>query len=89
MRNNEQPDEATRRRKRLLTTYETVDMSALEDVIYVFALNVEDALITGGAEPGKDYTILDLYKMAMPLAKDYYEKNDVNFVTGYPGKHYS
>lgn len=40
----------------------------LEDCIYVMAVNVEDALMTGGGRPGQDYKLLDLYSLAIPLA---------------------
>lgn len=77
-----------RSKTRLLNTYEVVAQNSLEDLIYIMALNVEDALITGGAVPGKDYKILDLYQLAMPLAQDLFKTNDkVDFVTGYPARH--
>lgn len=53
---------------RLLKTYETVDRQSLDDLIYIAALNVENALLLGGAVPGKDYTILDLYRLGNPYA---------------------
>ena len=40
----------------------------LEDLILVMAKNIEYSLIRGGASPGKDYTIKDLYSWAMPFA---------------------
>ena len=77
-----------RSKTRLLNTYQGVATHSLEDLIYVMAINVEDAMITGGAIPGRDYKILDLYKLAMPLAQDLFKTNDkVDFVTGYPAGH--
>jgi hypothetical protein len=40
---------------------------ALEDLLLIMAKNVESAMITAGAEPGKDYTYQDLFTLAMPL----------------------
>jgi predicted DNA-binding transcriptional regulator AlpA len=63
------------RPQRLLKTYDTVEMNSFEDTIYVCALNVEDALLLGGATPGKDYKMLDLYKLAMPVAAAMFHEN--------------
>lgn len=60
---------------RLMKTYDKVSMTALEDTIYVCALNVEDALLLGGAKPGEDYQMLDLYKLAMPVAAQIFHEN--------------
>lgn len=62
--------------KRLLRTYKEVDNNSLDDVFYLMARNVEDALITGGAVPGKDYTILDCYKLAQPFALELLKKRE-------------
>jgi hypothetical protein len=40
------------------------------------AKNVEDSLLMAGAEPGKDYTILDCYKLASPFALEVFRKNE-------------
>lgn len=73
---------------RLLKTYETAKTDSLEDLIYIAALNLEDALLTGGAVPGKDYKIIDLYKISMPMAIAMYNKIDnVDYVVGYPIGH--
>ena len=76
---------------RLLRTYETVDHTMMEDVIYVAALNVEDAMLTGGLRPGIDYTALDLYRIGMPFALMLYEqaKNLMTHVSGYEPGHTS
>jgi hypothetical protein len=34
----------------------------------VIAKNIEEALMEGGASPGEDYTIRDLYSWAVPFA---------------------
>ena len=53
--------------RRLLRVYDTTDPRATEDFIYICALNIEDAMLTGGATPGVDYTILDLYRLAIQI----------------------
>ncbi len=51
--------------KRLTTRYENVDTSFLEDALSLFVANIENSMIANGAEPGKDYTYMDLYRLAM------------------------
>lgn len=51
--------------KRLTTRYKIVDTKALEDALTVIVSNIENSLLAHGAEPGKDYTYMDLYKLAM------------------------
>jgi len=53
------------------------DQTTLEDAIYVSAVNVEGALIQGGAVPNKDYKIIDLYKLAIPIAVEMMRNNTV------------
>jgi len=53
--------------KPLLPSFQHVGANDFSDFYAIMARNVEDALITGGATPGKDYTILDLYKLAQPF----------------------
>lgn len=53
------------------------DQSTLEDMIYVAAVNVEDAMRTGGAIPGRDYALRDLYSMAVPIAVEMLRSNVV------------
>ncbi len=36
------------------------------DELLTIAYNIEESLLHSGAEPGKDYTRLDLFKMAEP-----------------------
>ncbi|CDH33349.1 hypothetical protein [Xenorhabdus bovienii] len=37
----------------------------LKDYLRLIALNIEDSMREAGAIPGKDYTFVDIYKMAM------------------------
>lgn len=60
----------------LVKRYEEVDQTNLTDMLMIAARNVEDALIQSGAEPGKDYSILDVYKLAQPFALELFQKND-------------
>lgn len=74
---------------RLLKTYEVVDTRDLSDLIYVAAMNVEDAMVTGGLVPGRDYKPLDLYTLAIPIALKLYDDagNKASFGVGYPSGH--
>lgn len=51
----------------LINNFETTSMKSFEDFFLVIAKNIEDSLIMAGATPEKDYTILDLYKLAQPF----------------------
>jgi len=54
--------------KRLTKEVEDIDPDALCDYLSILASDIEDAMLQSGAEPGKDYTILDLFKLAVNLA---------------------
>ncbi len=62
--------------KPLIRDFNHVDPTALEDLILVMAKNMEHALMQGGAVPGKDYTILDCYKLAQPFALSVFKSSD-------------
>ena len=53
--------------KRLTKEFKNIDPDALCDYLSVIACDVEDAMMQSGAEPGKDYAILDLFKLAVTL----------------------
>jgi hypothetical protein len=57
----------------------------LSELIRIMAKNVENSLLSAGAVAGKDYTILDLYKLAQPFALSVFEKpqNNVSFQTSF------
>ena len=56
----------------------------LGDIMLVLAKNVEESMLDAGAVPGKDYTILDLYKLAQPFALSIFEtRKDVTFATAH------
>lgn len=66
---------------RLLRKVRKTDATKLEDLLLVMAKNVENSLIEGGAVPGKDYTIRDLYTWGLPFALSVFdsEKADIEF----------
>ncbi|WP_045958787.1 hypothetical protein [Xenorhabdus poinarii] len=37
----------------------------IKDYLRLIALNIEESMLEAGATPGKDYTFIDIYKMAM------------------------
>lgn len=47
--------------------YETMAPGDFSDELHAFAFNIEQTLIQAGAEPGKDYTQLDIIKLAQPF----------------------
>jgi hypothetical protein len=60
---------------KLLRDIESVAPENLDDLLLVMAKNVEEGLIKGGARPGIDYSILDLYQLAQPFALEIFKKN--------------
>lgn len=51
----------------LIQKLDVIDRGNLADEYLAMAYNVEQSLLLAGAVPGKDYTLLDLYKLAQPL----------------------
>ena len=49
---------------RLIDDFEFTNPNTLEDLLLIFAKNIENSLIQAGAIAGQDYNILDLYKLA-------------------------
>lgn len=64
--------------KKLIHDFETIDQDSLEDLFIALAKTVEDSLLQAGAVPGKDYTILDCYKIAQPFALEIFKREDRN-----------
>ena len=54
--------------ERLIQEYENYDMDNTVDVISFVAREIEDAMLQCGGVPGKDYTFLDVFKLAMQFA---------------------
>lgn len=50
--------------------------NTLEDLLLIMAKNVEVSLLQGGATPGEDYTIRDLYTWGLPFALSVFENNE-------------
>ncbi len=61
--------------ERLLRDVATVAPENLDDLLLVIAKNVEEGLIKGGARPGIDYSILELYQLAQPFALEIFKNN--------------
>lgn len=70
--------------KKLIPNFQTVDMNSLEDLLLVFAKSVENSLAQAGGQPGKDYTLLDCYKLAQPFVLELFkhEDNGITFSAG-------
>ncbi|GAA0468022.1 hypothetical protein [Tatumella punctata] len=51
--------------KKLTKRHGSYDMTLMSDALACYAANVEDAYLTVGAQPDKDYTINDLFNLAM------------------------
>jgi len=69
----------------LITKFESTNPKTFDDLLLVLAKNVEDSLLSAGAIPGKDYTILDCYKMAQPFALEIFKSNnDISYTISWP-----
>lgn len=62
--------------KPLIQKLDAVARGSLSDEYLAMAYTVELSLISAGAVPGKDYTLLDLYKLAQPFALELFKQND-------------
>jgi|APLak6261663543_1056040.scaffolds.fasta_scaffold02020_7 hypothetical protein len=51
---------------RLIERKQYLDNETVQDVYLIFASVIEQSLVDAGAEAGKDYTYMDLYKLAQP-----------------------
>jgi hypothetical protein len=67
----------TRIMKPLLKRPKNYGVNAFADAYLITACLIEESLIQGGAQPGKDYTIVDLYKLAQPFVLARYQKGEL------------
>jgi hypothetical protein len=74
-----------RRQMTLIKSYIRMDESALEDIYLAMASTIEKSLIQAGAKQGKDYTILDCYKLAQPFVLEVFKNknSDITFEGGF------
>lgn len=63
-------------KNRLIQRLETSASVHLSDEYLAMAFTIEDSLLSAGAVPGEDYTILDLYKLAQPFALELFKVKD-------------
>ena len=61
--------------QRLIKKLEQSVKGELSDEYLAMAYTIENSLISAGAIPGKDYTHLDLYKLAQPFALEVFKLN--------------
>lgn len=80
MRNSEK-----RAKKRLIPCLGPVSgPNDLIDCYQIIAANIEGSLIQAGATPGKDYTILDVYKLAQPFVLERFRKGKIRYQESWP-----
>lgn len=70
--------------KPLIQKLNEVVPGELADEYLAMAYTIELSLISAGAEPGKDYTILDLYKLAQPFALELFRDDSKNLRYEFP-----
>ena len=62
--------------KPLIAQLETSAHGALSDEYLAIAYTIEESLRSAGAVAGKDYNILDLYKLAQPFVLELFKNNE-------------
>ncbi len=70
--------------KALIQKLDEVERGHLTDEYLAMAYNVELSLIAAGAVPGKDYTLLDLYKLAQPFALELFRDDSKQMKYEFP-----
>jgi len=71
-------------KKKLIRNFTSTDNTDLQDLIMILAKNIEESMIQAGAQPEKDYSILDLYKLAQPFALEVFKNKGVNYTVSWP-----
>lgn len=77
------PASKTATPNRLLGAADLMGALNLSDEFYAIAYNIETSMLNAGAVPGKDYSRLDLYKLAQPFVLELFKGND-KFSYTYP-----
>jgi len=70
--------------KTLIQKLDEVVAGELSDEYLAMAYTIELSLISAGAVPGKDYTILDLYKLAQPFALELFRDDSKQMKYEFP-----
>lgn len=70
--------------KPLIQKLDVIARGHLADEYLAMAYNVELSLISAGAVPGKDYSILDLYKLAQPLVVELFRDDSRQMEYDFP-----
>jgi len=72
----------------LIRTFDNIAPRNLSDEFLAIAHNIEMALQETGAQPEKDYTYLDLFKLAQPFVLELFkEKEQGRLEYYYPAHH--
>lgn len=71
--------------KALIQNLDICKPGELMDEYLAMAHTIEQSLIAAGGIPGKDYTLLDLYKLAQPFALDVFRDESKRLGYWFPG----
>jgi len=61
--------------KKLMAAREKRDFNHLDDFLFTVAESIEEAFLSAGAQPGKDYHYRDLFTLAAPFAIEQWKKD--------------
>lgn len=70
----------------LMKRWETMGSHDLSDELYAIAYSIEQTFLNAGAVPGKDYSYLDLVKLAQPFVLELF-KTGGRIEYEYPADH--
>lgn len=62
----------------LIPYIEHTDITNFQDFWWLTAKALEQSLMQSGAEPGTDYSMLDLYQLAQPFVLERFKSTDMN-----------
>ena len=68
---------------KLIKDYNNIQADTFEDYFMAIAKNIEESLLQSGATPGKDYNIIDLYKLAQPFVLEQFKKNKISIAVSW------
>ncbi len=59
---------------KLINREELTSPQSFQDMLRIVAADYEDSLVAAGAEPYKDYTALDVYRLSQPFAVEIWKR---------------
>lgn len=71
-------------KKQLIQKLDEITPGHLGDEYMAIAYTIEQSLVSAGAVPGEDYTLLDLYRLAQPFALELFRDESKHMQYDFP-----